>query len=676
MARVLDKEGNRDGGAGSLTEHIVTLSPACLASSPGVSTEVDDVDVRELLHEAQPHAVGGVGVDEATVGDEADHPGPADPVARPAQRPHVGVVEGVLVGGRGAGRVGPLDPGVERGVGLVRVVVVRGGLPHRVGRVAHDDLDVQVALGRSPLVVGHEDALVQRVVVLRRLEGVRQHDPGERRVPASAAVAARAVTGGHLAAVNRASVSRAAGCVVGHEVVVGHLDVRRRDVVGQEQDLVGVQLTRILAHQVRRHDEPRLQQADHEGPRPRERVQDVHALVRHPPPQVRAGEDIHTTQDEVHHRRRRVHDAQGLRRAREGRPEELLVELGDDPLLAGCVVDPRAALPHRGVEAVQLTGLGLQVGAVQHPQHPAHHPGHRVLRAEVVAVEQRVEDRLGDEVLGEHVHRSLGRHRVVEVGPQGSEEAVELLGHGRFRYPRRQALAVARRDVGDVLGPVLPVAARAHLLHEPRVDGLPPLAQGVQVEDALGAPGLRAAGAAVASLGAVGRVPARGTEGVDDRDLVRCGPVEVDLVDHRVEALVVGAQRLEHLPDHAEGVVVLEDVLRPHPGGDGHRQDDVAVALARRQPHDTPHRLDDVHLGLAWGQEHHRVQRRDVHALGQAPGVGQHPAGRRAQRRVRIRRGGGCCSARRHAWSGPSGWRRSPRPRPVRRARSAAYYVP
>ena len=71
-------------------------------------------------------------------------------------------------------------------------------------------------------------------------------------------------------------------------------------------------------------------------------------------------------------------------------------------------------------------------------------------------------------------------------------------------------------------------------------------------------------------------------EGVDDGDLVRLGLVEVDLVDHGVEALIVSAQRLKHLPHHPEGVVVRQDVLGRHSRGDRHRQDDVAVLLARR----------------------------------------------------------------------------------------------
>ena len=346
-------------------------------------------------------------------------------------------------------------------VGLVGVVVVGRVLPHRVGRVAHDEADVQAPLRLSPVVVGHEDAAVQHVVVLGHLEGVGQDDPVE----------------GRVAAVGLLTRTTGRG-----QVPVGHLDVRRGDVVGEQEDLIGVQFGRVLAHQVLGPDQPRLEQPHDEGARPREGVEHVHALVAHRAPEVLAGQPVHAAQDEVDDLHRRVHDAQGLSRLPERQGEEPLVQLGDDPLLALGVVDARAALAHRGVEALQLLGLRLQVGAVEQGEHPPHHLGHRVGGREVVAVEHGVEDRLGHQVLREHVDRRVRGDRIVEVGPQRRQEALELAGHPRVHHPLRQTRTVAGCDPGHVARPLLPVPARAHLLHEPGVDGLLPLAQGVQVE--------------------------------------------------------------------------------------------------------------------------------------------------------------------------------------------------
>ena len=220
-------------------------------------------------------------------------------------------------------------------------------------------------------------------------------------------------------------------------------------------------------------------------------------------------------------------------------------------------------------------------------------------------------------MLGEHVDRRLRGDRVVEIGAQSRQETLEFAGHLGFLHSLGQARTVTGRDIGHVLGPLLPVTPRADLLDHPGVDRLPPPAQRPQVEGRLLR--RRSAGGIV--------VAARSSEGIDDGDLVRLGLVEVDLVDHGVEALIMRAQRLQHLPHHAKRVIVRQDVLGRHPSRDRHRQDDVAVLLPRRQAHYPPHGLNDVHLGLARGQEHDRVQGRDVHTLGQAAGVRQDPTG-------------------------------------------------
>ena len=55
------------------------------------------------------------------------------------------------------------------------------------------------------------------------------------------------------------------------------------------------------------------------------------------------------------------------------------------------------------------------------------------------------------------------------------------------------------------------------------------------------------------------------------RSAVGLALVELDLVDHRVEAVVVGAQRLEHLPDDLVALVVAQRLLGRDAGGDDDR---------------------------------------------------------------------------------------------------------
>ena len=112
-----------------------------------------------------------------------------------------------------------------------------------------------------------------------------------------------------------------------------------------------------------------------------------------------------------------VNDAQGVGLLAEAEFEELLVKLGNDPLLALSVVDTGRAHPHGLVEAGELLGLGVQALAFEGGGHGVHDDGDRVVGGEVVALEQGVEDRFGDQVLGEHRDRRVRVDAVVEVLP-------------------------------------------------------------------------------------------------------------------------------------------------------------------------------------------------------------------------------------------------------------------
>ena len=135
---VLHQERDGDGGAGAEPEDVAAFLAALLAGGAAVAAQVEDVDAGELLGQALAQAVGGVGFDEAGVGDEADNATGADAVRSPADGADVTVVERVLERGCGALGVGLADALVEAGVRDVLVVVVGAALPHRVRGVADD----------------------------------------------------------------------------------------------------------------------------------------------------------------------------------------------------------------------------------------------------------------------------------------------------------------------------------------------------------------------------------------------------------------------------------------------------------------------------------------------------------------------------------------------------------
>ena len=107
--------------------------------------------------------------------------------------------------------------------------------------------------------------------------------------------------------------------------------------------------------------------------------------------------------------------------------------------------------------------------------------------------------------------------------------------------------------------------------------------------------------------------------------------VERNLVHHRVETVVVRAQRVEDFPDHIESLAIVEGFLRRNVGRHDNRDDDVAVLLFVGLPtveraHHAANRLHHVHLRVTGGKEQHGIERRHVHALGQAAHVGHHAA--------------------------------------------------
>jgi hypothetical protein len=124
----------------------------------------------------------------------------------------------------------------------------------------------------------------------------------------------------------------------------------------------------------------------------------------------------------------------------------------------------------------------------------------------------------------------------------------------------------------------------------------------------------------------VGRVVAAVAEADPDDLNFGGGLVDVDLVDLSGEAFVVGAERLEDLPDHLVVLLVPEGVLGGDPGGDRDREDDVPELFVGGEAHDPADGLDDVDDALAGLEEQHRVERGDVDAFGETFRVRQDPA--------------------------------------------------
>ena len=265
----------------------------------------------------------------------------------------------------------------------------------------------------------------------------------------------------------------------------------------------------------------------------------------------------------------------------------------------------------------------------------------RVFCRTVIAVrgtrEEGLEYGAGDEVLGEHLDDlglgDGGVEIVAQFRHEGTEGASFLFVGGALD-DGLDAGDVGARDAGDVAGPVFPVGAADAFFHDPGVEGALEFAGGefdLGLDGGIGGAGRDADGLAGEPFPEVLSLFFGAADGLvgdgDDLHLVGRRAGEIELVDHGVEAVVVGAERLEHLPDDLVDLVVGEGLVGFHASGDDHGEDDIAPGLARGAAHDASDGLDDFHRGVARAEEEDGVEGGDIDALGEATDIAEDAAG-------------------------------------------------
>ena len=243
-----------------------------------------------------------------------------------------------------------------------------------------------------------------------------------------------------------------------------------------------------------------------------------------------------------------------------------------------------------------------------------------------IVCEQGFKDRLGDEVLGQHFHHLAGADGGIDVLAQPGQEVVKgglvRAGNGDQAV---DAFHIALSDPGNVRRPLFPVAFIADLLHHAGING--PL-QFLKMRQGQRELGRRAASLACRGHSAflLRRVSVGNAADEHRAAVLRLVAVQLQLVDHGAETVIMRPQGIEDCPDHGKTLVVVEGFFRRHSGRDEDGNDDVAEFLARRRAHDAPHGLHHVDLGIAGRKEQHRVQRGHVHAFGKAAHIGEDAA--------------------------------------------------
>ena len=480
---------------------------------------------------------------------------------------------------------------------IVLIVIILRLLPNRIRRISKNNPYIRLRQRFKPLVVFTECRL-EDVGVAVVGKGVRpEHD-----------------------VVGRVGLARA-------ELVEDPLEVHRGDVVGERDDFVPVQLGRELLRELVLRDEAALHETREEGPRSRERVEDVHPVVVEVRAELLLHEVRHRAVDEVHHLDRRIDDAELFLKLRESRFEELLEEVLDDGLALGRGLDVAHADLHRLVEVLEGASRRAHPVLVERIDHRGHRPGDRVVFREfvddvprvVADRKERVEDRLRHDVLSEHVDDFFVRKLAVQRRLQFLLEALERRA-GRF------AFAEDLLDVSDllfaeeahVLSPVAPLTSIADALQDTAADVLlehfvafkeAPLASGVGR-----AFGLRPSFAfRTGCAGDLRFFVELLFREAHDLDLVRVDLAELR-VHRRTELVVDRLQGPEHLPNDVEFLIVVQSIFAREPGRRHDGEDDVTALLTRvgRDAHDAAHGLNDLDLRLAGRKKEHRVERRHV----------------------------------------------------------------
>ena len=81
------------------------------------------------------------------------------------------------------------------------------------------------------------------------------------------------------------------------------------------------------------------------------------------------------------------------------------------------------------------------------------------------------------------------------------------------------------------------------------------------------------------------------------------GFIELNLVHHRIKAVVVGAEGVQDFPHHLETLVVVQGIFGFFACRDNHRNNDVAILFSGSGAHHATHALHHIYFGIAGTQE-------------------------------------------------------------------------
>ena len=267
------------------------------------------------------------------------------------------------------------------------------------------------------------------------------------------------------------------------------------------------------------------------------------ATIRQTTPELPPQHGVGGAEDEVDQFRRRVDDPQPAHIVGHGLLEERLIDL-EHHLQAGIGTGGAGeTVPNARVEAIQVAGLVAQahVVALELVEQLVERLGYRVPVGETALGEQGVEDRHRHDVLGRHRDEILPIDPLADRGAHRLQEPLERLREPALDTERgADAGGDPVGDRGDLLAPASPILTIPAHLHDLGSDDV---LEGKTPLNRVTDPQVRVAvGAAVASR------PVASIAELPPDDDHRWPAAQIGRVDGHVEAFVVGAERLQHVP--------------------------------------------------------------------------------------------------------------------------------
>ena len=203
-----------------------------------------------------------------------------------------------------------------------------------------------------------------------------------------------------------------------HNIVIHRLNINRSNVIGQQDDFVGMDFVLVFVGQLCGADEAALQQAGDKRAGPCKRVDDVDIFIAQCLPEFVLQRVIDAVEYKIDHFYGGIDDAQAFSHAWEGVAEKLVVQFYDDLLFTCGVVDAFGTHFYAVIEALQGVGFFVDMMFMQLVQDVLHGNRHGVVLGKAVILEQGIKHGLGNQVLCQHFDDFTIGNGVVEVVAQ------------------------------------------------------------------------------------------------------------------------------------------------------------------------------------------------------------------------------------------------------------------